>query len=98
MVSANSMDGRTRKLMYFRIRKGMTLQDLSEKTGLSTATLHRLERGLARVSARSRIKLMEGLKLGGEEVDDLLNNSAQDGFSEGRNASVPPLQAKVAAS
>ncbi|MCW8132114.1 MAG: helix-turn-helix transcriptional regulator [Planctomycetota bacterium] len=96
MVSAHSMDGRTRKLMYFRIRKGMTLQDLSEKTGLSTATLHRLERGLARVSARSKIKLMEGLKLTVEEVDDLLNKSAQEGFSQEREAA-PALRAKATA-
>lgn len=65
-------ESRTRKLMYYRIRRGLTLMELSRKTGLSTATLHRIERGIMKPSARSRIKMMDGLKLTSMEVDELL--------------------------
>ncbi|MBI3830454.1 MAG: helix-turn-helix transcriptional regulator [Planctomycetes bacterium] len=71
MNTRNIAESRTRKLMYYRIRKGLTLMDVSKKTGLSTATLHRIERGLMEPSARSRIKIMDGLKLTSSEVDEL---------------------------
>jgi transcriptional regulator with XRE-family HTH domain len=51
--------------------------DLSRKTGLSTATLHRIERGLMEPSARSRIKMMDGLKLTSIEVDELLREDLE---------------------
>lgn len=59
-------------LVAYRIRKGLTLRDLSKQTGLSPATLHRLERGLIKPSMRSRILLQDGLGLTRDEVDRLL--------------------------
>ena len=70
-------ESKTRKLMYYRIRRGLTLMDLSRKTGLSTATLHRIERGLMAPSTRSRVKLMDGLKLPPSEVDELFREDLE---------------------
>ena len=72
----------TRRLLYFRLRKGYTLMDLSVRTGLSVATLHRLERGRINPTLRSRIRLMDGLKLTHDEVDALM--TADDGALRGR--------------
>lgn len=63
-------------LVAYRIRKGLTLRDLSKQTGLSPATLHRLERGLIKPSMRSRILLQDGLGLTRDEVDRLLGLAA----------------------
>lgn len=62
-------------LMTYRIRQGMTLREMAHKTGLSPATLHRLERGTIAASPRSRVLLQDRLKLSSERVDGLLEAS-----------------------
>ena len=63
-------------LITYRIRLGITLREMSHKTGLSPATLHRLERGLIKPSARSLVCLQDGLRLRAAEVEYLLAQSA----------------------
>lgn len=62
-------------LLTFRIRLGLTLRDMSEKTGLSPATLHRLERGITKPTSRSRVRLQDAFDLTPEQVDGLLSRS-----------------------
>lgn len=81
MQKPMSKPSAARRLLYFRLRKGYTLMDLSARTGLSVATLHRLERGRINPTLRSRIRLMDGLKLTHDEVDELM--VADDGTLRG---------------
>ena len=62
-------------LMMYRIRQGMTLREMADKTGLSAATLHRLERGTILASPRSRVLLQDRLNLSLERVNALLEAS-----------------------
>ena len=88
MEGHKSGNHKATNLLYFRIRKGMTLQDLSGKTGLSTATLHRLERGLIGLTERSKIKLMDTLGASEKEVHDLLKEThAAQLFRSSKSAS-----------
>ncbi|MCW8130784.1 MAG: hypothetical protein KIS92_10575 [Planctomycetota bacterium] len=50
---------------------------MSRKTGLSPATLHRLERGVIEASPRSRVRLQDGLGLTSDQIDYLLGQSAK---------------------
>ncbi|GMV79956.1 MAG: hypothetical protein AMXMBFR7_11400 [Planctomycetota bacterium] len=59
-------------LITYRIRLGMTLRDMSKKTGLSPATLFRLEHGKVKATPRSKVKLQDGLGLSTEQIDFLL--------------------------
>ncbi len=62
-------------LITYRIRLGLTLREMSNKTGLSPATLHRLERGIVKPTPRSRVRLQDAFDLSPEQVDGLLNRS-----------------------
>lgn len=62
----------------YRIRMGLTLRDLSERTGLSPATLHRLESRKCRITTRSKIRLQSGLDLPIETLEKLI------GFESGQ--------------
>ena len=64
-------------LMSFRIRLGFTLRKMSKETGLSAATIHRLERGVIGATQRSKLKLQDGLKLTAAQVETLLRLSAE---------------------
>ena len=69
-------------LLTYRLRCSLTLKELSERTGLSPATLHRIENGICRATNRSRVKLADGLGLSQENLDHLLQGkweSHQDG-------------------
>jgi len=59
-------------LLTYRLRLGLTLRQMSKKTGLSPATLHRLERGLVSPTPRSRVRLQDMLGLAPEQVESLL--------------------------
>jgi transcriptional regulator with XRE-family HTH domain len=59
------------ELLRYRIRKNLSLADLSELCGLSIATLWRLERGVTKPSARTLVKLQDALNLTPDEVQRL---------------------------
>lgn len=63
-------------LTAYRIRKGLTLRQMSELCGLSPATLCRLERCTFRPSARSRVLLQDRLGLSSEHIEQLLRPPA----------------------
>ncbi|MCZ7649153.1 MAG: helix-turn-helix domain-containing protein [Planctomycetota bacterium] len=73
-------------LITYRIRLGLTLRELSNRTGLSPATLYRLERGLIKATPRSRIRLQDGLGLSTEQVDFLLRHCDAKGRSKSEGA------------
>lgn len=75
MASNKHPDLRT-DLITYRIRLGITLRELSKRTGLSPATLHRLERGVIEPTPRSKVRLQDGLGLTSEQVDALLGLAA----------------------
>ncbi|MCZ7648793.1 MAG: helix-turn-helix domain-containing protein [Planctomycetota bacterium] len=62
-------------LVTYRVRKGLTLRQLSELTGLSPATLHRIEQRKSSLTPRSRILLQQGLQLSVEEFERLAARS-----------------------
>lgn len=63
-------------LLTFRYRRNLTLMQLSALTGLSPSTLHRLERGILKPTPRSLIKLMDGLKVNQEVIEQMIRLSA----------------------
>lgn len=74
-----------RDLLFFRIRRGWTLRELGQITGLSAATLWRLERGVIRPSPRSLLLLQQALNLSSEQLTAL--------FEEAPSGSSPWLAA-----
>jgi transcriptional regulator with XRE-family HTH domain len=64
-------------LLTYRYRRNLTLVQLSELTGLSPSTLHRLERGVLKASPRSLVKLMDGLKIDAQQLGHMLKLSAE---------------------
>lgn len=60
------------EFVNFRIRQGWTLRDLSKISGLSPATLSRLERGLYRPSMRTLVRLQTSLGLTQRQMESLL--------------------------
>ncbi|MBI3830741.1 MAG: helix-turn-helix transcriptional regulator [Planctomycetes bacterium] len=75
MAANKNPDTRT-DLITYRIRLGLTLREMGKRTGLSPATLHRLERGVISATPRSRVRLQDGLDLTSEQVEYLLGQSA----------------------
>lgn len=63
-------------LLTYRYRRNLTLVQMSSLTGLSPSTLHRLERGILKPSPRSLIKLMDGLGLTADKVEQMIRLSA----------------------
>ena len=59
------------ELLRYRVRRNLSLSALSQRCGLSVATLWRMERGVAKPSARSLVKLQDALKLTYEETERL---------------------------
>ncbi|MCW8129295.1 MAG: helix-turn-helix transcriptional regulator [Planctomycetota bacterium] len=82
MEAKPSPDGHARPstelsdLLTYRYRRNLTLVQLSELTGLSPSTLHRLERGILKPSPRSLVKLMDGLGLSADKVEHMIRLSA----------------------
>ncbi len=72
-------------LITYRIRMGMTLRDMSIKTGLSPATLFRLEHGIVKATPRSKVKLQDGLGLSTDQIDYLLRQCSTRGRSKKAN-------------
>jgi len=68
---------RCEDFMSYRIRLGFTLRQMSERTGLSPATLHRLERRKIKATPRSRVRLQESLDLTQVALNHLLGNGRQ---------------------
>jgi len=64
-------------LITYRIRLGLTLHEMARRTGLSAATLYRLERGLIKSTPRSRVRLQDSLGLTADQVHAMLNRSAR---------------------
>lgn len=60
----------------YRQRLGLTLRDVSAKTGLAISTLSKLEMGRASLSFEKMVKVSEGL---GVEVSDLLGSMRPPG-------------------
>lgn len=56
------------ELLRYRVRRNLSLSDLSDLCGLSIATLWRLERGVTKPSMRTLVKLQDALNLTPEEV------------------------------
>jgi transcriptional regulator with XRE-family HTH domain len=73
-----------RELVLFRVRRGWTLRQLSKMTGLSSATLWRLERGIIKATPRTVVKLQDALGLSLEQVESLLEGP-QEVFAEQAN-------------
>jgi DNA-binding XRE family transcriptional regulator len=65
-------DARPLNLMHWRIRRGFSLRGLAESTGISPATLMRIERGMLPASMKSRILLKDGLGISDRELNRLL--------------------------
>lgn len=61
------------EFINYRIRQGWTLRDLSRISGLSPATLSRLERGLYRPSMRTLVRLQTALGLNQRQMETLLS-------------------------
>ncbi|MBI3830169.1 MAG: helix-turn-helix transcriptional regulator [Planctomycetes bacterium] len=59
------------ELLRYRVRKNLSLADLSALCGLSIATLWRLERGVTKPTARTLVKLQDALNLTPEETQRL---------------------------
>ena len=64
---------RISELARYRIRKGWTLRDLANMTGLSPAQLCRIERGSATVTPRTMVLLVDTLGLSSDQVKQMLN-------------------------
>jgi len=60
------------ELLRYRVRKNLSLADLSQLCGLSVATLWRLERGITKPSARTIVRLQDALKLTPDELEKLI--------------------------
>lgn len=59
-------------LMQWRIRRGLSLRGLAQSTGISPATLMRIERGMRPASLKSRILLKDRLGISECELNRLL--------------------------
>jgi len=59
-------------LLTFRLRLGLTLRQFSQRTGLSIATLHRVERKKTHASPRTRVRLQNSLELTTQAIEHLL--------------------------
>lgn len=53
-----------------RVKKGVTIQELAKRAGMSVTTISRLERGVGHARMFSVNKIAEAL---GVEVEDLVN-------------------------
>jgi len=73
-------------LTEFRISKGWTLRELSKITGLSPATLCRLERGTFKPTSRTRVMLQDRLNLSPERVEELLAHRRTNMVTEVKDA------------
>lgn len=80
------------ELLYWRVRKGYTLADLAKRTGLSTATLHRIEHDLREITARTRVLLEDGLRLSAKELDALLAPVGKQAKTSKRTLATKPLR------
>lgn len=76
-----------RSLLFWRLRQGLTLEQLSARTRVSKATLCRIETGLCKVSVRARVRLKDGLGLSTKQLDALLG-AMDNGNAQGRPESV----------
>jgi len=73
-VLASSSKKEQQPLLYFRLKNGWTLRELSDITGISPATLCRMERGVGRASPRSIIKMHQTLSLSMQQIQKLVGN------------------------
>ncbi len=65
--------------MLYRAKNGLSLHDISDKTGLSIATLSRLERGLTRLTPRSHILIRDGLGISHQAVLEFYTRQKENG-------------------
>ena len=77
------LDPRVETLFSYRVRLGLTLKAVSERTRLSIDTIRRIERGEG-VSDRSRILLQDGLDLSEKQVDAMLRFTRTKNFRRKR--------------
>jgi len=69
-VTDRTLDAVGRRLKQLRQRRGITLSDLSEETGISTSTLSRLEAGLRRPTLEQLLPLARAY---GVTLDELVD-------------------------
>jgi transcriptional regulator with XRE-family HTH domain len=70
----------------FRVRRNLTLREISELTGLSIATLNRLDRGTYQPTRRTCNRLQKGLGISEEELEKMLGNTFSGKGPLARNA------------
>lgn len=80
-----------RALLYWRIRRGYSLFKLAKQVKLSQATLHRLETGRCRISARAWTRIREGLGLNPAAAAALLSPSDRSGKLVNRTEPCKPV-------
>lgn len=79
------LNGRT--LREMRLRAGMTLQDLSAKTGLSKVTIDLAESGKrSALNDKTLIALAKGFDMDVIELEKALNGAEEKGSAESQKA------------
>lgn len=65
-IDTSTIGGRVR---FLRIKRGLTIKELADKSGITAGNLNMMELGKRIVSYKSVLKLSEGLEVRVEEVD-----------------------------
>ncbi|MFY1069215.1 helix-turn-helix domain-containing protein [Enterococcus sp. AD013-P3] len=68
-IDTSTIGGRVK---FLRIKRGLTLKELSEKSGIFASNINLMELGKRKISFEKVIKLCEGLEVRVEEVDPYL--------------------------